>query len=76
MKNVLIVPNATKDADLSVTYKVAKKLISLDFNVFLWYIINKGNNINDENLKNIWDNRIRHRKKIIKNDKTKGASMR
>ena len=35
MKNVLIIPNVTKDANLSVTYMVAKKLVSLDFNVFI-----------------------------------------
>ena len=35
MKNVLIIPNVTKDFDLSVTYMVAKKLVSLDFNVFI-----------------------------------------
>ena len=35
MKNVLIIPNVTKDSDFSVTYMVAKKLVSLDFKVFI-----------------------------------------
>lgn len=35
---------------------------SSDFNVFLWYIINKGTNINNEGLKKIWDNRIKYRR--------------
>ena len=40
---------------------------SADFNVFLWYIINKSSNINDEHLKNVWDNRIKFKKTINNN---------
>ena len=37
---------------------------SEDFNVFLWYIINRSTNIDEEILKNVWDNRIRRRKHL------------
>lgn len=41
---------------------------STDFNVYLWYIINKSTKINDEELKTIWDNRVLRRKKLKNND--------
>lgn len=31
---------------------------STDFNAFLWYIINKSSNVDEERLKCIWDNRV------------------
>ena len=31
---------------------------STDFNAFLWYVINKSSNVDEERLKCIWDNRV------------------
>lgn len=41
---------------------------STDFNVFMWFVINKGNVLNNENLKHVWDNRVQYRKKLKQND--------
>lgn len=41
---------------------------STDFNAFLWFIINKGSNVRPDDLKNIWDNRVRRRKELINNE--------
>lgn len=41
---------------------------SLDFNAFLWYIINKSSNISPEKRKCIWDNRVRRRKELKRNE--------
>lgn len=41
---------------------------STDFNCFMWYVINKGINTNEENLKHVWDNRVKYRKKFNENN--------
>ena len=43
---------------------------STDYNVFLWYVINKGSNFKDEKLKKIWDNRVKHRERLTNSDNT------
>lgn len=41
---------------------------SSDFNAFLWFIINKGTSLNNENLKHVWDNRVKYRKNLKNNE--------
>lgn len=71
MLNVLaFAPNATNgkafyfDNDY-IPYEMWK---STDFNAFLWYIINKSNNIKEGKYKCIWDNRVKHRKELKNNE--------
>lgn len=33
---------------------------STDFNCFMWYVINKGSTMDNENLKLVWDNRVKY----------------
>lgn len=40
---------------------------STDFNCFMWYVINKGTTIGNEELKHTWDNRVKYRKKFNDN---------
>ena len=41
---------------------------STDFNCFMWYVINKGSTMDNEGLKNVWDNRVKYRKKFNTNN--------
>lgn len=41
---------------------------STDFNCFIWYVINKGTTLDNEELKHVWDNRVKYRKKFNTND--------
>ena len=44
---------------------------STDFNAFLWYVINRGTNVEPESYKLIWDNRVRKRKQLSSNETLK-----
>ncbi len=44
---------------------------STDFNAFLWYVINRGTNVEPESYKLIWDNRVRKRKQLSSDDNLK-----
>lgn len=41
---------------------------STDFNAFLWYVINKGDSTKPDDLKLIWDNRVKRRKELEQNE--------
>ena len=45
---------------------------STDFNCFMWYVINKGSTMDNEGLKNVWDNRVKYRKRFNENNTLRG----
>lgn len=45
---------------------------STDFNCFMWYVINKGSTMDNEGLKNVWDNRVKYRKRFNDNNTLRG----
>ena len=57
-------------------YNPSNVYSSMDFNAFLWYVINKGNFWADsQKLKCVWDNRVRYYKRFVKTNCLNGTSV-